>query len=115
MATYDNLPVYKTSYDFLLETFRAVKNIKREYKYTVGRRIEEEAMEMLVDIYKANSSYTKSSFIQSARERLEIIRLLLRLLKDLQQINLPKFVRLNELIESISKQLTGWQKSCDKR
>jgi len=41
----------------------------------------------------------------------ETIRLFLRLLKDLRQVNLKKFVDLNEKIESVSKQLSAWQKN----
>ncbi len=36
---------------------------------------------------------------------------LIRLMKDLQQINLKKFVQVNERVEEVSKQLAGWQKS----
>ncbi|MEI7425680.1 MAG: hypothetical protein WCK16_02000 [Candidatus Moraniibacteriota bacterium] len=40
---------------------------------------------------------------------METIRLFLRLLKDLGQVNLEKFVELNEKLESVSKQLALWQ------
>ena len=36
MAIYDNLPVYKTSYDLLVELFKLVKNFSREWKFTIG-------------------------------------------------------------------------------
>jgi hypothetical protein len=32
-------------------------------------------------------------------------------MKDMRQINIEKFVKINEVIENVSKQLTGWQKS----
>ncbi len=115
MSTYDNLPVYKTSYDLLVALFQFTKNMSREYKYTLGESIKNEAITMIIAIYKANSSYSKYDLIQSAREHAEVIRLLLRLLKDLRQISLQKFVRLNEFIESVSKQLCAWQRSCNKR
>ena len=35
MATYDNLPVYKASYDLLVEIFQFVKTFNKEYKYTI--------------------------------------------------------------------------------
>ena len=44
-------------------------------------------------------------------KELEVIRLFIRLLKDLQQISLKKFVFINKQVENVSKQLTGWQKS----
>jgi hypothetical protein len=36
MATYDELPVYKATYDLLLEMFHFTKDFSKEYKYTVG-------------------------------------------------------------------------------
>lgn len=113
MATYDNLPVYKISYDLLLELFQFVKNFSREYKYTLGDSIKKEMMEMIINIYRANSSVEgRAARIQMARENVEVIRLLLRLMKDLKQINLDKFIALNMKIESVSKQLFAWQRTC---
>ena len=111
MATYDHLPVYKVSYDLLVELFRFTKDFNREYKYTLGESIKKETIEMITNIYRANSSYSKREIIQSARENVETIRLFLRLLKDLKQVGLQKFVYLNEKIESVSKQLAAWQNS----
>ena len=34
-----------------------------------------------------------------------------QLMKDMKQIDLKLFVRVNESVEVVSKQLTGWQKS----
>ena len=87
------------------------KNFDREYKYTIGEDLKKETTEMIANIYRANSSQSKWQLLQSARENLEVVRLYLRLLKDLKQINLEKFINLNEKIESVSKQLTAWQKS----
>jgi len=111
MATYNHLPVYKTSYDLLVEIFQFTKNFNREYKYTIGENIKKETIEMIINIYRANSNYAKKPLIQAARENAEVIRLLFRLLKDLKQISLEKFVEINEKLESVSKQLSAWQRS----
>jgi len=112
MTIYNNLPVYKASYDFLLDVFKFTKNFDREYKYTIGEELKKETTAMITNIYRANSSQSKKLLLQSARENLEVVRLYLRLLNDLKQINLDKFIALNEKIESVSKQLCAWQKSC---
>ena len=39
MATYDNLPVYKTTYDLLLLIFAIVKEFQKDYKYTLGDKV----------------------------------------------------------------------------
>ena len=111
MAQYDELPVYKASYDLLLEIFRFTKEFTKEYKYTVGESIKKETMDLITLIYRANSKTSKVETLQLAREKIEVIRLFVRLMKDLQQINVKKFVFINTKIENVSKQLTGWQKS----
>lgn len=34
------LPVYKASYGLLLYSFKLIKNLTREYKYTIGEKIK---------------------------------------------------------------------------
>jgi len=95
----------------LLGIFRFTKEFSREYKYTVGENLKNETIELIILIYRANSKKDKQETLQRAREHIEVIRLLIRLLKDLQQINLKKYVTINKLVENVSKQITGWQKS----
>ena len=111
MAHYNELPVYKSTYDLLLHIFQLTKEFSREYKYTVGESLKKETIELLTLIYRANARYKKSDILQLAREQIEIIRLLIRVMKDMRQISLKQFVKVNQWVESVSKQLTGWQKS----
>mgnify|MGYP001601965938 FL=1 len=111
MTTYNHLPVYKTSYDLILDIFKAVKDFNREYKYTLGENIKKEAIEMVTEIYRANSSFDKKPHIKKEREKIETIRIFFRLTRDLGQVGLKKFVDINENIESVSKQLAAWERS----
>ncbi len=111
MVTYDELPVYKATYDLLLEMFHFTKDFKKEFKYTVGESLKKETIELITLIYRANSRTDKRATLQTAREHIEVIRLLVRLMKDIQQISIKRFVNVNKQIENVSKQLTGWQKS----
>ena len=111
MVIYNHLPVYKASYDLLVDIFEVTRHFTREYKYTLGESIKKEAIEMITNIYRANSSYDKRDKIQVARENIEVIRLYFRLMRDLGQISLKSFVEVNEKIEMVSKQLTGWGNS----
>jgi len=112
MALYIELPVYKISYELFIDIFKFVKTFNKEYKYTVGERLKNETLEMLLNIYRANIRTDKTELLQKARENIEVIRLLFRLLKDLHQISIEKFADINLKIENISKQLAGWQKAC---
>ncbi len=56
MAQYQHLPIYKKTYDVLLRTMIATKNFPREYKYTLGQKLKDELIELVVMIYRANSA-----------------------------------------------------------
>jgi len=111
MALYSDLPVYKSTYDWLLAIFRFTKDFSKEYKYTVGESLKKETIELLTLIYRANVKRDKQEVLQEARERIEVIRLFIRLMKDMQQISVKQFVQINEVVENVSKQLSGWQKA----
>ncbi|MDY0143041.1 MAG: four helix bundle protein [Bacteroidales bacterium] len=111
MALYNELPVYKATYDLLLAIFQFTKEFSKEYKYTVGESLKKETIELLTLIYRANSRHQKTDELQMAREQIEVIRLLIRVMKDMKQISLEKFVKINQAVENVSKQLSGWQKS----
>jgi len=100
MTTYLHIPVYKATYDLVLEMFKAIKDFNREYKYTLGENIKKEAIGMVTDIYRANSSFSKKPHIEKAREKIETVRIFFRLARDLRQVGLKRFVDINEKIEN---------------
>ena len=114
MGMHYDLPVYKSCYDLLLEIFQFVKNFGREYKYTVGESLKKQTVALLTLIFRANSRKDKEQVLQEARESIEVIRLFIRLMKDMHQISLKNFVHVNKKVEDVSKQLTGWQKAMRK-
>jgi hypothetical protein len=111
MSLAEELPVYKASYDLVLAIFNIAKSFKKEFKYTIGESLKNEAVTAVTNIYRANCTNDKTEYIKTARENIEVIRLYARLLKDLHQISIKQLVFLNGHIENVSKQLTGWHKS----
>jgi hypothetical protein len=91
--------VYKATYDLLLEIFQFTKDFSKEYKYTIEETLKKETTELLTLIFRPNTQKDKEEILQKARERIEIIRLLVRVMKDLHQINLKKFVQVNQQVE----------------
>ena len=110
MAIHSNLPVYKVCYDLLLLLFKTCGNMQRDYKFTLGEQVKKELITLMVNIYRANCRQAKKELLGEARENLEVIRLLLRLTIELKQIPIKTFVKANDMIENISKQLTLWEK-----
>lgn len=115
MANYDNLPVYKMTYELLTYFYKIGKNVHRDYRYTLAEKLKNELTDVLVLIYKANSTSEKTGLLETARDKIIVAKIQLRLLSDLKQISLRQFALSVEMIESISKQLTAWQKSNEER
>lgn len=108
---HSDLPIYKATYDLLLAIFQFVKDFSKEYKYSVGEAMKKETMEMMTLIYRANTRNDRKEVLIEARERLEVIRLYVRLMKDLKQINVRKFAQLNTNIELVSRPFVGFEKT----
>jgi len=111
MAHYLDLPVYKAAYDMLLQIYALTHNLRRDYKFSLGEKLKNEATNVLTNIYKANRVHIKSEYISEARIQLEIVRLYLRILRDTKQIGQKKHILINTFVEKVSKQLAGWHKS----
>jgi hypothetical protein len=112
MALYSELPVYKLGYDLLLTIYERTKVFPREHKYSLGERLKNETLELLINIYMANKSKKEERLIciDNARQHLEIVRLLLRVTKDIRVIGIKGYVVLNMQVEELSKQLVSWHK-----
>lgn len=111
---YDQLPVYKTVYDLLILVYQWSRNLSKDYRYTLGESLKKDLMNLLISIYQANATTNKGAVLTKAREQHVAIKLQIRLLADLHQISLRQYATAAVAIESISKQLAGWQKSAEK-
>lgn len=115
MALSENLAVYKTTYDLLLRTYREIPNVSRDLKYTVVEKIKEEILDLLALVNEANllpnRAADRSPLLEQARRLVLRLKVRYRLLHDLKAIDDRHYAGLAVLIESVSKQLTGWQKS----
>lgn len=110
MAIYDNLPVFKESYLLLLQFVVICNKLQRDFRYTIGDQIKKELIELCVCIYNANGNSEKHIFITQAREKVIIVKLLIRILNDTKQISVKQYAQLLDITESVSKQLSQWDK-----
>ncbi len=67
--------------------------------------------DLFLILYRTNRSKNKKKELEKAREKVEKIRILIRISKDLRLLNVSRFANLNLKIEEVSKQVFGWQKS----
>jgi len=113
MAQYRHLQIYKASYDAFFRIVNMINHFPREYKYSLGERMQNAAIDIIVSIYKANSVRDKSVHIAKIIENIQLIYLFLRLSHDLKIISVEKYAAAIELFDEISKQASGWQKAAE--
>ncbi len=111
MALYYDLPIYKDSYRLLLLLYQLTRNFNREYKYTLGQEMKTTGMQMVQNIFRANSAQDKTEPLLRLSDALELLKLELRLCVDMRLITPVQQAQVWELIDSISKQLSGWRKA----
>ena len=64
MAQYKHLPIYKVTYDLLHMITIKTKTFPKDFKYSLGDKIKNECIELVIFIYKANSSKNKNIFLE---------------------------------------------------
>lgn len=111
MALASTLPIYRVTYDLLQVVTRITKDMPRDFKQSLGNKIREECVELVVLIYRANCSRQKRPHLEALQERLQVATLLLRLSKDMRLISTGQFAQTVELTDQVGRQSSGWLKS----
>ncbi len=75
MAIHTNLPIYKVAYDLLDAVTDLVKNMPREFKRSIGSKISDECVEIVVLIFRANCAKEKAPHLGDLIERLQVCEL----------------------------------------
>ena len=114
MARFMHLPVYKLSYEILLRSMLIVKDFPRDHKYTIGQKMRDEVISLIVLIYRANSSEHKAQIIGEILEKILVVELLVRLSRDMRILSIKDYASLVEMTESLARQAQGWRKSVSK-
>lgn len=111
MALHSQLPIYKVAYDLLSVATDVTRNMPRDYKTSIGGRIRDECVDLVVLIFRANTARNKVPHLEDLLERLQVAELLFRLSKDKRFISTGQYAQAIELTNSIGKQANGWRKA----
>lgn len=90
MARYYDLEVYRAAYLLLVESYKSLRNLNKEYKYTIGEKVKERVFDILLEIYRiarAKETNQKRLHVSNALDHVEYVRLSIRLLRDLGVLN----------------------------
>jgi len=110
MALHTSLPIYKVAYDLLDVATDVTKNMPRDFKVSLGGKIRDECVEIMVLIFRANTSKHKVPHLEELLERLQVAELLLRLSRDKRFISTGQYAKAIDLTDKVGKQANGWRK-----
>jgi len=110
MALHSSLPIYKVTYELLVLATEVTRNMPRDFKASMGGKIREECLELVLLIYRANVATDKVPHLTTMLERLQVAELLFRLARDLRLIAVKQYAKAIELTAAIGKQANGWRK-----
>ena len=112
MAHYEHLPIYRKAMDVAFYFEKIVKNFSRYNKYTLGAELRILSKDIVKLIIRANSSKEKLPLLHELRERLEELKIVIRIAKEVHAFkNFKSFQHAIEGVVSVSKQNEGWIKS----
>ncbi len=99
------------AYDLVLWLVPKVEKFARPYRFTVGDRTVNLALDLLLLLVEAAYTRDKAEVLDRANRRANGVRYLLRLAKDLRLLTLDSYGFAAERLDEIGRMLGGWQKS----
>ena len=112
MGLHENLTIYKKALDLAVYFENIVGNFSKYHKYTVGSDLRNISKEILLLIAKANASKDKTSLLLKLREKIEEMKILINICKELKAFrSLRSFEYAIKGAVNIAKQNEGWLKS----
>ena len=111
MAIHSSLPIYKVAYDLLSVATDLTRNMPRDYRASIGAKLREECVELVILIFRANCAIRKVQHLDQLIEHLQVTELLLRLSRDKHFISTSQYAKSIELTASVGKQAHGWRKT----
>jgi hypothetical protein len=108
-----DIPIFKNTYE-LYKTFYAWRNlVPKQDRYGVWQRCEDLVLDLLEALLKASQlpRPEKVPVLEKASFELNMLRVFVRLTKDIKAIDNKKYITLESSIDEIGRMLGGWIKS----
>lgn len=103
--------VVQRMYEATLWLIPKAMRFPRAHRFTVGDRIVNHSLDLLETLASAAYSTQRGPLLEHANQRVNGLRFLLRLAKDLQLLSTESYGHAAGLLEEIGRMTGGWQKS----
>jgi len=97
-------------YDVLMWLLPQIAKLPRSHKFTLGDKITNLALDVLMLLVEAQYIRRKLELLRQANRKLEQLRYLLRLCKDLELFSMKRYEYISREINETGKFIGGWIK-----
>jgi hypothetical protein len=108
-----DIPIFKKAYDLykLFHEYRKV--VPKQDRFTVFERCEHLILEVIENILQASSEQKQAKVptLERCSLKLNMLRVFIRLMKDVKAIDAKKYVALEAIVDEIGRMLGGWIRS----
>ncbi len=107
----DQLTLFQKTYDFLIFLKPTIQRFAKVHKYSLGIQLENGVLDLLKKIIRANlKKENKAEFIEECMVSYETLRILIRVAKNFNVLNLRQYELAAQKLEEIGRLLGGWYK-----
>jgi len=107
----ESLQIYRDISELNKRVFIIVKNFPREYKFTLGTRIQNVCLDCAALLYRAARHKDKRQDLDELVSSLDFLCFLVRMSKDINIVTEKQFSPFIEVSQPCVKQASGWLRS----
>lgn len=111
MKKQEELVIITKTYDLILWSCNHTGRFPRQHRFVLGERMERSLYDLLETLIQAKYSRDRTSLLNDANLKLEILRFQMRLAKDLECLQVKSYAFASKQIDEIGKMVGGWLRS----
>ncbi|MFS8158881.1 MAG: diversity-generating retroelement protein Avd [Candidatus Roizmanbacteria bacterium] len=112
-SSYLDLPIITKTYDFYKYLYSCLRLFPKKDRHTLGQKLDTLTLSILELVIAAGISHKERKLlsIEKAIVSVDLLKILIRLSKDVEALDFKRYSHLQELLHEIGRMLGGWKKS----
>lgn len=112
-TTFQDIPLFTKTYELYKLFYGFLGSFPKKDRYSLGQKTEAVLLDLLEAIILASGlpKEEKPPVLHKASLKLDVLKILFRLAKDIQALDTKKYILLEERVQEIGKMLGGWIKA----
>jgi len=105
-----DIPIFQKAYEFYKSFYTLVAHFPKKDRFTIGQKIESTILDLIEDIITASqlNKQEKLPVLKRASVKLDLLKIFIRMSKDLKILDNKKYLLLESQILEIGRMLGGW-------